>query len=197
MGDRRAWVLWVVFGVLIALVQIDAMRTAFEALGASPLGAGLLLLGSLLGSRVDVPLVLPEHSRTGTGVAVNVGGCVVPVAFSAWICVHAGLPADLVVPATLFVALVSRLASKVEPGVGVVMPGFVAPLAALAASFVLVPAHPAPLAYVCGTTGVLLGADVTRLRQASARGASMLSIGGAGTQDGIFLAGIVAVLLAM
>ena len=45
--------------------------------------------------------------------------------------------------------------------------------------------------------GVLLGADVIRLRQTLRLGAPMMSIGGDGTRDGIFVTGIVAVLLAM
>jgi len=60
----------------------------------------------------------------------------------------------------------------------------------------LAPQHSAPLAYICGTMGVLIGADILRLRDIPNLGAPIASIGGAGTFDGIFLTGIVAVLLA-
>jgi uncharacterized membrane protein len=58
------------------------------------------------------------------------------------------------------------------------------------------PAHAAHLAYVSGVLGVLIGADILRLGDISRLNAPIASIGGAGTFDGIFLTGIIAVLLA-
>ena len=68
--------------------------------------------------------------------------------------------------------------------------------AATLAALLLDPAHSAPLAYISGTLGVLIGADLLRLRDIGKLGLPMASIGGAGTFDGIFLTGLVAVLLA-
>ena len=65
----------------------------------------------------------------------------------------------------------------------------------LAAPAVLGPEQRAPLAYICGTLGVLIGADLARLKDIRALGAPLASIGGAGTFDGVFLTGLVAVLL--
>lgn len=50
-------------------------------------------------------------------------------------------------------------------------------------------------AYVSGTMGTLVGADLLNLRAISKIGAPVASIGGAGTFDGVFLAGVIAVLL--
>ena len=44
--------------------------------------------------------------------------------------------------------------------------------------------------------GTLIGADLTNLDKVAGLGAPVASIGGAGTFDGIFLTGILAVLLA-
>ena len=44
--------------------------------------------------------------------------------------------------------------------------------------------------------GTLIGADLTNLHRISGLGAQVASIGGAGTFDGIFLSGILAVILA-
>ena len=52
------------------------------------------------------------------------------------------------------------------------------------------------LSYIVGTLGTLIGADLTNLRKLQGLGAPVASIGGAGTFDGIFLTGILAVLLA-
>jgi len=52
------------------------------------------------------------------------------------------------------------------------------------------------LAYVTGSLGTLIGADLLNLDKIQGLGAPVASIGGAGTFDGIFLTGILAVLLA-
>jgi uncharacterized membrane protein len=54
----------------------------------------------------------------------------------------------------------------------------------------------AALAYIAGSMGTLIGADLTNLDKVRGLGAPVASIGGAGTFDGIFLTGILAVLLA-
>ena len=54
----------------------------------------------------------------------------------------------------------------------------------------------APLAYIGGSLGVLIGADLLNLSLLRGLGAPVASIGGAGTFDGIFLTGVIAVLLA-
>src|SRR5260370_408837 len=57
-------------------------------------------------------------------------------------------------------------------------------------------ANAAPLAYIAGSMGTLIGADLTNFDKVAGLGAPVASIGGAGTFDGIFLTGILAVLLA-
>jgi uncharacterized membrane protein len=54
----------------------------------------------------------------------------------------------------------------------------------------------APLAYAGGSLGVLIGADLLNLGKLQGLGAPVLSIGCAGTFDGIFVTGMMAVLLA-
>ena len=54
----------------------------------------------------------------------------------------------------------------------------------------------APLAYIGGSIGVLVGADLLNLGKLRELGAPIASIGGAGTFDGIFLTGVLAVLIA-
>ena len=54
----------------------------------------------------------------------------------------------------------------------------------------------APLAYIGGSLGTLVGADLLNLGRVQGLGAPLVSIGGAGTFDGIFLTGVLAVLIA-
>jgi uncharacterized membrane protein len=54
----------------------------------------------------------------------------------------------------------------------------------------------APLTYISGSLGTLIGADLLNLDKVQGLGAPVVSIGGAGTFDGIFLTGVLAVLFA-
>jgi uncharacterized membrane protein len=98
--------------------------------------------------------------------------------------------------ATLVTSILVHLVARRVPGVGIVTPALLPPSFAAVTSYLLVPGSPAIVAYVSGTLGTLIGADLTNLRHADHSAASMESIGGAGTFDGVFLTGIVAVILA-
>lgn len=208
--------LLVALGLLAVFVQVGALTLAFDKLGLSPHSATLLLSVSLLGSLINLPLFsvkaegtpppmpqpfrsllrLPPMAFTGkTVVAVNVGGCLVPLAFSVYLLRHNPLNPLMVISAVALVAAVCRLASRPVPGVGIGIPIFVAPLVAAMVSLIIDPQNSAPLAYISGTLGVLIGADISRIKDIRKMGAPFASIGGAGTFDGIFLSGIVAVLL--
>jgi len=184
---------WLAVGLVLGWLQFDAMRRAFERLGLGSGAALGLLLGGALGSIVNVPVA---RLRNGTLVALNAGGCIVPLVFAGWVAWHAGLGWAETAIVVAAVMTVSRVASRVEPGIGVTLPAWVAPLAAIACGAVVDAAALAPLAYVGGTLGTLVGADLSRLPEAASEDAAVLSIGGAGTRDGIFLAGVIAVLLA-
>ncbi|MBZ0095291.1 MAG: DUF1614 domain-containing protein [Sulfuricella sp.] len=208
--------LLVALGLLAVFVQVGALTLAFDKLGLSPHSATLLLSVSLLGSLINLPLFsvkaegppppmpqpfrsllrLPPMAFTGkTVVAVNVGGCLVPLGFSAYLLHHTLLSLWSVIGTVALVSMVCRLASRPVPGVGIGIPIFVAPLVAAMTSLIIDPQYSAPLAYISGTLGVLIGADISRINDIRKMGAPFASIGGAGTFDGIFLSGIVAVLL--
>jgi uncharacterized membrane protein len=53
----------------------------------------------------------------------------------------------------------------------------------------------AAASYVSGTLGTLSGADLLNVRRLRELGTDVASIGGAGTFGGVFLSGIIAVLL--
>jgi uncharacterized membrane protein len=201
---------------LVAIVQVGALTLAFDKLGLSAESGFLLLFASLFGSAINVPLfsvraeapppeVVPValrgllrhmardfHGRTL--IAINVGGGLIPVLFSLYL-VTRGVPLLPVAAVVGIVAGMSHLVSRPMPGVGIGMPLFVAPLTAALSAYLISPFHSAPIAYVGGTLGVLIGADLTHLKDIRRMGTAMAAIGGAGTFDGIFMTGIVAVLL--
>lgn len=214
------FLLFVIFVAgLLAFVHVGILAVAFEKLGLSEESAILLFFVSLIGSVINLPLlsvranapitpVPPPQWRgilrmprlppfTGrTVIAVNVGGALVPTMFSAYLIQHSALDPVRVALATGIVTWVAYAFSRPIPGLGIGMPIFVAPITAALCGVLLDGDNSAALAYICGTMGVLIGADILRLRAIKSMGAPIASIGGAGTFDGIFMTGIVAVLLA-
>jgi len=205
------------FALLFAVVQVGAVSIAFDKLGLSAHSAMLLLLTSLAGSAVNLPLFTlnaeappAEYWRRRPHwstplltlrpdkvlVALNVGGGLVPVAFSAYLLSRHPVSLGTATVAVAMQSAVCYLASRPIQGVGIGMPIFIAPLSAALIAVILRPEQSAPLAYICGTVGVLVGADLLRLPDVRRLGSPLASIGGAGTFDGIFISGIVAVLLA-
>jgi len=203
---------------LAGLIQFGLINIAFDKLGLSTESAYLLLMCTLAGSLVNLPLFTvnadpgvppampPRPGRwpllrlppfTGkTVVAINVGGAVVPVAFSFYLITHASLSGWDIAIAVLAVAAIANVVSRPIPGIGIGIPMLIAPIAAALIATMLDPQQRAPLAYIGGTLGVLIGADLMRLRDIRMLGVPFASIGGGGTFDGVFLSGILAVLLA-
>jgi uncharacterized membrane protein len=216
VSPLRLLLLVAAFGMLTLLIQINLLVIAFDKLGLSPASGMLLLLCALLGSVINLPLArvsaeepsepappLPAFLQQlqvpfdgTTLITVNVGGCMIPASFSAYLLLHNPLPLTEVLPAIAIVSLVSYRLSRPVPRLGIAMPALIPPLAAAVTAYLINPAHAAPLAYICGTLGVLIGADLLRLGDIRKLGAPFASIGGAGTFDGIFITGIVAALLA-
>jgi len=212
----------IIFGALLLLVllflfiQIGLISYAYERLGISAEMVLPLLILSLLGSAFNIPLtrlesgpvlskqvvnffgmryVIPTLERhRPTILAVNVGGAVIPTCISLYLLVNSGLIWRGLLGVAIVSAIVHRLARPI-PGVGIAIPMFIPPLIAAVTGLVLAPEHAPALAYIAGTLGCLIGADLLNLTKLAGLGAPVASIGGAGTFDGIFFTGIIAVLL--
>ncbi|SET08852.1 Uncharacterized membrane protein [Nitrosomonas marina] len=205
-------------GVLLILIQLELLAFAFEKLNLPPeMGLTVLLL-SLFGSVVNLPVLRikseadPSHIvrekywsiikipvypyYNETLVSINLGGCLIPVALSIYLFVNSGLTLLITLFGIGIIAAVSHYFSRPIPGLGIGMPVLIAPVSAALVGLYLSPDQSAPLAYISGTLGVLIGADLMHLKKIPQLGAPHASIGGAGTFDGIFITGIVAALLA-
>jgi uncharacterized membrane protein len=93
------------------------------------------------------------------------------------------------------VTVVAHLLARPARGVGITLPGFIPPLVAAGIALAVAPHMAAPVAFVSGTLGTLIGADILNLPRLRELGGGIASIGGASTFDGVFLSGIMAVLL--
>ena len=138
--------------------------------------------------------------RTYIVIAVNVGGCLIPLGIAVYEIVriiNRGPQAVLTVVAitALNVGVCYWLARPI-PHVGIAMPTLVPPLVAAILSFLLLPQFAPPVAFVAGVLGPLIGADLLHLDEVEGLQTGVASIGGAGTFDGIVLSGMFAALLA-
>ncbi|QUL98571.1 MAG: DUF1614 domain-containing protein [Candidatus Fermentithermobacillus carboniphilus] len=197
---------------LFFLLYLNVAALSFGKLGLSPQGAFFLFTVSLMGSVVNIPVfsrtvvvrrpvfpVFPMFFFYPPAVqeqivAINLGGAVVPALFSLYLLPRAHLLPVLI--STAMVAVACYLAARPVPGRGILMPAFIPPLAAALSALLFSRDNPAVVAYISGTMGTLIGADLLHLGEILRMGPGILSIGGAGVYDGIFLAGLVAALLA-
>jgi len=196
---------------LFALFFFNVAALSFTKLGLSPEGAFLLLMASLVGGMINIPIsrrrYLVEKPRFPMSfifyyppqvreqvVAVNVGGAVIPVLFSLYLLPRA--PLTVTILAAAAVTLVAKALARPVPGIGIQLPAFIPPIVAAIIALILAGQNAAPVAYIAGVWGTLLGADILNYHRFKQLGAQVLSIGGAGVFDGIFLVGIVAALLA-
>lgn len=199
---------------LFFVVQVEIVRMALGKLGLSPNLAFLIIFFSLLGSMVNIPvytreatMVYPERNpysffgfpftgfQGGTRqvIAVNLGGCIIPLLLCAYL-----IPRSPLLPvffATVITTLVSFRLSRIIPGAGIRIPALVPPLLAVFLAYAFSPGNKTPVAYISGVLGVLIGADLLNLPRVGSY-PGMISIGGAGVVDGIFLVGIISALLA-
>ncbi len=138
-------------------------------------------------------------------VAINLGGCVFPsiLAFKAFFEVIKYFDELSLFLAFLFAIMVSYMFAKPIRGVGIVMPMIVPPIVAVFSSLVAILLSSADLlllpklAFSVGVISTIVGADVLHLKDMEKIGEGVISIGGAGTFDGIFLTGIFSVLFSL
>ncbi len=208
--------LFLLFILLIPVLIIMAPAVAFAKLGLPPILGYAFFIFCLIGGgmnipvyreEVDEPVLLDEQSelfRRFFGlriprmqervIAINVGGAVLPGLLSMYILSF--IPLQSIIIPLVITTVVAYALSRPVKGVGITMPAFVPPVVAAFAAVLFAREYAPPVAYVSGVLGTLIGADLLRLPQIRSLGSPFLSIGGAGVFDGIYLVGLVAVLLA-
>lgn len=207
--------LGIVLMFLIAMLEVGIIEAAYKKLGMSHRAVTMLLLLSIFGSYINIPILriapapLIHHhhiynlsyipamlvNQGDTIIAINLGGAVIPVLLSAYLLIRVGgvAPASI---ATIIVMLLVHHFSRIVPGAGITVPMFIPGFAAAILAILLTREQRPAVAYVAGTIGCLMGADVLNLAAVARLNAPIASIGGAGTFDGVFVSGVIAVLLA-
>lgn len=216
----------VIAAILVVLLPFlfgELMFASLSKLHLSPTIAFACVIGIFAGSLINIPVksvvrdwdVVEDplaiyglagfwpglrRVRRSTVIAVNVGGCLIPAALALYETAYlaaASLPA---LPAAIAVCaaniVVCYLVARPIAGVGIAMPAIVSPIVAAVLALLLASDMAPPVAFIAGVIGPLIGADLLHLRDAELREIGVVSIGGAGTFDGIVLSGIVAAYLA-
>lgn len=134
---------------VVALIFFGLVGIAFSNVGFTPLSIFLLLIGTLAGSIINIPLFklqttvpvvhdeqvnwygvsyrIPqlEYAKTTTVVAINVGGALIPTLVSIYLLSKSSLTLIMVsLVGVLAVALVTHIIARPVKGVGIVTPGF-------------------------------------------------------------------------
>jgi uncharacterized membrane protein len=209
--------LTILFMILAGFVAARLLTFASASMGLAPHTMVGVLLLSLLGSYVNIPIAyLPERhivhaavvtffgipyvvpaigTAPATILAINVGGAIIPTVLSLYLMVRNQL-FTLSLWGIAVVSLACHALAQPEPGLGIAEPIFVPCLVTTVMALVLSRRHAGALAYICGSLGTLIGADLLNLGKIRGLGAPVASIGGAGTFDGIFVIGLLSVVYA-
>lgn len=212
--------LYLLFGAFVALlilIEIIFLKRPSSRFAVNRHCILMLLLLSLFGSSINIPLArtpaqdyIAQHefffygmkyvipiivNEPGTVIAINVGGALLPILLSIYLLIKNKLYLASTLGITVVATAVHLLATPV-PGTGIAVPIFTPPMVTVAIALLLYRNHAAPLAYICGSLGTLIGGDLLNLDHVQSLGTSMASIGGAGTFDGVFITGLLAMVIA-
>ena len=211
LTQLSAYLLYILLPILVLYIVYLVITKAFNDMGFSSLEAIIIVFVSfLLGSGLfddyvgisfsNIPLFIYGNWMVG----INTGGAIIPIILSIYLSVKHKIKWLYLLVGILVVAVITYAVTYPDPQKGIVanFPFWLLPvLFASVASIVLSwkeKRKAAPLAYICGTIGVLIGADFFHLiellgYEVSSRTPAV--IGGASVFDMVFITGILAVIV--
>lgn len=223
MSSAAGMAVALLLAIVLPFIFVQVILAGLAALHLTPAAAIAVALAMLFGGLVNIPLYRVRRDfavidnpldvfgvgslwrsfarrRQETIIAVNVGGCLVPTGLALYQIGHlvpagGGVLIALCIAVALNVGVCFAFARPI-PQVGIVMPIGIPAGAAVLAALALAPGHAAPVAFVAGVLGPLIGADLLNLPTIHRTTTGIASIGGAGTYDGIVLSGFLAAYLA-
>lgn len=194
---------------LLVMGFFHVVADSFESFGLPPLVIVGILLAMLVGSFINIPIgrhriveaqeskffgLVRSRRMQAVGLSINVGGAIVPMALALYLLPK--VPAQETLLASVLMVVICFIVAKVIPGKGIALPVLFPAFFALVFAFVLAREVAAPVAFIAGVFGVIIGADLFRLPKVMRDNQGVMSIGGAGVFDGIFLVAIVAAFIA-
>jgi uncharacterized membrane protein len=205
--------------ILIPIFFLIIGLSVGHALGFSPIVTMLLFYAILVGSVINIPVYerkvklkvqsrkvsvlgieyrLPDWTTSRCVVAVNVGGCLIPLALCVYFLLD--LPITQTLIAIIAVTVACYILARPITHVGIAVPMFVPVVVTIVTAWAVCTllggmSDLPRISFTAGVVGTIVGADIFHLRDIGDVVARVVSIGGAGTFDGIFLTGVLATLL--
>jgi len=195
---------------LLALYIVYLILTrAFRYMGFSSLEAIIIVFISFLFG-FDIILFgfnisnIYLFSYNNWRVGINMGGAIIPILLSVYLTIKKRIPIKKILIGISIVTIIAFFVTSPDPNKGIIsyfpywlLPAFFASIA----SVILLWKNfkkAAPLAYISGTIGVLIGADflhIWKLLNYNISETTNAVIGGADVFDMIYITGILAVIL--
>jgi uncharacterized membrane protein len=205
------YLLYIFLPILALYIAYLILTKAFKYMGFSSIEAIIIVfLSFILGAGLIDDYVgfsfsnIFLFSSGNWNVGINTGGAIIPIILSIYMIIRNKIKLQKVLIGTIVVSVVTYFVTYVKPESGIVSPYPLFLLPAVFASFASVFLlwknfrKAAPLAYISGTLGVLIGADVFHLQELlsyTIDKPTSAVIGGADVFDMIYITGILAVIL--
>lgn len=186
-------IIFLIMAVLFPFVFGELMLASLSKLHLSPSTALTLVIAIFVGGLVNIPVksVVNDRDvvshplavyglsdfwpqlqrvRRETIIAVNVGGCLIPVG----LVVYEIIQLATFNPPALFAVAVGCVVNSLvcyfiaRPVTGIGMPGVISPIIAASVALLLAPDVAAPVAFAIGVIGPLVGADLMHLKDIEA-----------------------------
>jgi len=203
------WILNIIVPIFVFYIAYLILTKAFNFIGFSTLEAIIIIFVSFLFSFSIIIFGyeisnIALFSYNGWIVGINMGGAIIPILISIYLILKKKIPLKKVGIGVIVVSIVTFFVTNPDPIKGIVsrfpywlLPAFFACLASiflLKKNFI----KGAPLAYISGTFGILIGADFFHLPMLLSYPPTSLGtkalIGGAVLFDLIFVTGILGVI---
>ncbi len=192
----------------VAFLFLYLAKIGLSFLAFSPVVVVLIIFLIIIGSFFNIPfgkrnMVQVTESRffgltkrvvwRPQGVSINVGGALIPLLITGYFLSQ--IPFEPLIVVTLVVAFFSFLGARFVKERGVFIPMILPILFSAFFSILLAPDYAVEMAFSGGVLGVLLGADILYLPWILRKNSGVMSIGGAGIFDGIFLVGLFSAII--
>ncbi len=209
------WLLYISFPIIILYILFLILTKAFRYMGFTSLEAIIIVICSyVLGIHWTINLFDFELTNIFANIylfpydnwriGINMGGAIIPILLSVYLIIKKKIPLKSVLFGIIIVSIISFFVTNPVEDRGIVayfpfwlLPAIFASIATVILSWKNFH-KAAPLAYISGTIGVLIGADflhLPALLSFTPEKVTPAIIGGAVVFDMIFITGIIAVIL--
>ena len=209
LAEIGLYLLYIAFPILVIYIAYLVFTKAFNDMGFSSFEAVIIVFVSFLfGFNIVISGFnisnIPLFTYGNWAVGINTGGALIPIILSIYLVIKKKIQLKNILFGILVVTIITYSVTRVVPEKGIIspFPYFLLPaiFASLASVFLSWKNHrvAAPLAYVSGTIGVLIGADFLHLYELLISPTDAVTpaiIGGANVFDMVFVTGVLAVIV--